>query len=104
MPDEYSRGESEVTILMSTDYISRQEKSTWGIYCNQNVYGELFVGKGWGTTFSSQFSADITTRVKHCLTKHRGDRNGHFWVNLAKGTVTMMIGDGRENETLEAKF
>ncbi|MEK6285785.1 MAG: hypothetical protein AABO57_08595 [Acidobacteriota bacterium] len=89
---------------MSTDFISRQEKSSWGIPANQNADGELFVGKGWGTSFASQFPTDITTRVTRCLATNRGDRNGRFWINLKTETITMMIGDGADNETLAAKF
>ena len=39
---------------MAGAFISRQEKSSWGIPCNQRSDGELFVGKGYGTTFVSQ--------------------------------------------------
>lgn len=89
---------------MATNFIPRQEKSSWGIPANQNATGELFVGKGWGTPFSSQFPPDITTRVARCLAENRGNRNGHFWVNLATKTVRMQIGDGADNKTQPAKF
>ena len=88
---------------MATTYIPRQEKSLWGIYCNQNAEGELFVGKGWGTTFASQFP-DIAARVQRCLMSHRGDRNGHFWINLATSTIEMQVGDGADNTTRQARF
>ena len=89
---------------MATTFISRQVKSSWGIPANQNAEGELFVGKGWGTPFFSQFPPEIATRVVRCLAKNRGSRNGRFWVNLATVTVTMQIGEAAENETLQAEF
>jgi hypothetical protein len=88
---------------MATTFITRQEKSLWGIYCNQNAEGELFIGKGWGTTFASHFP-EITARVQACLAENRGDRNGHFWINFATETITMQIGDGADNETLQAEY
>jgi hypothetical protein len=89
---------------MATTFFSRQEKSTWGIPANQNANGELFVGKGWGTPFASQFSQEETDRVRQCLTKTRGDRYGRFWVNRATETVTMMVGDSADNEIQDAKY
>ena len=89
---------------MAATYFSRQVKSSWGVPANQNASGELFVGKGWGTPFASQFPQEITNRVLRCLTKNRGDRNGRFWVNLKTETVTMMIGDAADNEIQDAKF
>ncbi|HWX56416.1 MAG TPA: hypothetical protein VN176_17660 [Verrucomicrobiae bacterium] len=89
---------------MGASFIPRQVKSSWGIPSNQNAEGELYVGKGWGTPFGTQFPSEITTRVTRCLNQNRGDRNGRFWVNLKKETVTMMVGDSAANQTLEAKF
>ena len=89
---------------MATTFFPRQVKSSWGIPANQNSEGKLFVGKGWGTAFSTQFSQETTSRVTKCLTKNRGDRNGRFWVNLKEETVTMMVGDSADNQILEAKF
>jgi len=89
---------------VATTFFSRQVKSSWGIPANQNAEGELFVGKGWGTPFNTQFSQEITGRVTRCLKKNRGDRNGRFWVNLGKETVTMMVGDSADNQILETKL
>jgi hypothetical protein len=83
---------------MAGAFISRHEKSTWGIPCNQNAQGKLFVGKGYGTPFDTQFATDITSGVKTCLSTHRNGRNGRFWVNLQKKTVTMAVGESSENK------
>jgi hypothetical protein len=88
---------------MAGAFISRQEKSSWGIPCNQRSDGELFVGKGYGTTFVSQLP-DLATPVGSCLTKIRSNRNGRFWVNKAKGTVTMAVGESSENKYQTAQF
>lgn len=90
--------------MATVTYIPRNEKAAWGIPCNQNAQGELFVGKGMTCPFASQFSADITTRVATCLTGNRADRNGRFWINLKTSTITMQIGDGADNQTLQARF
>jgi hypothetical protein len=89
---------------MATSFIPRQVKASWGIPANQNAEGELFVGKGWATPFATQFPPNVTTRVVGCLAQNRGARNGRFWVNLATETVTMQVGDGADNETLQAEF
>jgi len=81
---------------MAGAFISRQEKSAWGIPCNQRSDGQLFVGKGYGTTFASQLP-EIAPRIARCLVENRGDRNGRFWVNKAKGTITMAVGESSEN-------
>lgn len=82
---------------MAGAFISRHEKSTWGIPCNQNSQGKLFVGKGYGTRFDTQFAKDLTDRVTRCLATNRNGRNGRFWVNLEKKTVTMAVGESSEN-------
>lgn len=84
-------------------FISRHEKSSWGIPCNQKSDGQIFVGKGYATSFVSQLP-EIAPRIVQCLTANRGDRNGRFWVNKAKGTVTMMVGESSENTYLTAEF
>jgi hypothetical protein len=88
---------------MAGAFISRHEKSTWGVPCNQRSDGQLFVGKGYGTSFASQFD-EITTRVAKCLADNRGDRNGRFWVDKAKKTVTMAFGESSENKYLTRPF
>lgn len=85
-------------------YIPRDEKASWGIPCNQNAQAELFVGKGMTCSFVSQFLPEITARVAKCLAKNRGDRNGRFWMNLETATITMQVGDGADNQTLQAQF
>jgi len=84
-------------------FIPRSEKASWGIPCNQNAQGELFVGKGMTCPFASQFP-EITARVQRCLSENRGDRNGHFWINMATETITMQVGDGADNETLPTEY
>lgn len=82
---------------MAGTFISRQEKSTWGIPCNQNAEGKLFVGKGYGTSFDSQFPDALVARVVRCLSNNRNGRNGRFWINLKKETVTMTVGESADN-------
>jgi hypothetical protein len=84
-------------------FVSRQEKSSWGIPCNQNATGKLFVGKGWGAPFEDQLP-EVLDRVTRCLAKNRGNRNGRFWVNKGDKVVTMAVGDGAENTYLQAEF
>jgi hypothetical protein len=85
-------------------FIQRAEKASWGIPCNQNAQGEIFVGKGMTCPFGTQFSPEITARVLRCLANNRGDRNGRFWMNIETSTITMQIGDSASNETLPARF
>lgn len=88
---------------MAGDFISRQEKSSWGVPCNQRSDGALFVGKGYGTTFSSQFEG-LAPRVAKALSDTRGVRNGRFWFNKEKQTVTMAVGESAENRYRSARF
>lgn len=62
------------------------------------------MGKGWGAPFASQFPPAITRRVERCLAENRGDRNGRFFINLDTETITMYVGDGADNEILQAEF
>jgi hypothetical protein len=88
---------------MAGAFVSRQEKSSWGVPCNQRSDGELFVGKGYGTTFDSQFDS-IGSRVAKSLSKNRGERNGRFWIDKKKQTVTMAVGESADNQYLTATF
>lgn len=90
--------------MATSVFIPRSEKASWGIPCNQDAQGELFVGKGMTCPFATQFPPAITARVASCLAENRGHRNGHFWINMATETITMQIGDGADNETLQAEF
>lgn len=85
-------------------FFPRDVKNSWGIPCNQNAQGELFVGKGMECRFESQFPPDLAERVQRCLASNRGDRNGRFWMNLETAVITMQVGDSSENETLPATF
>lgn len=89
---------------MAAAFVSRHEKSTWGIPCNQNAEGKLFVGKGYGTSFDSQFPDATATRVLRCLATNRNGRNGRFWVHLKKETVTMAFGESSENKYLTKPY
>lgn len=88
---------------MAGAFISRQEKSSWGVPCNQRSDGALFVGKGYGTSFESQFDG-ISARVTKCLRENRGDRNGRFWIDVKKKTVTMAVGESSENSYQTSAF
>ena len=88
---------------MAGSFVSRQVKSSWGVPCNQRSDGELFVGKGYGTSFGSQFRKE-TTDVAKCLQANRGDRNGRFWVDVAQKTVTMAVGESADNKYLTGGF
>jgi len=85
-------------------FFPRNVKNAWGIACNQNAQGELYVGKGMECRFDSQFSLELAERVQSCLAANRGDRNGRFWMNLETSVVTMQVGDSASNETLAAPF
>jgi hypothetical protein len=89
---------------MAGAFISRHEKSTWGIPCNQNSEGKLFVGKGYGTPFETQFAEELAGRVKRCLATNRNGRNGRFWLNIEKKTVTMAVGESSENKYLSKSY
>ena len=82
---------------MAGAFITRSEKASWGIPCNQRADGDLFVGKGYKTSLADQIGAKEASAIKACLENHRGNRNGRFWVNLKAKTVTMMIGESSEN-------
>jgi hypothetical protein len=88
---------------MAGTFVSRHEKSTWGVPCNQRADGELFVGKGYGTSFDSQF-VGLTARIRKCLRDNRADRNGRFWVNVEKKTIRMAVGESADNEYKTASF
>ena len=89
---------------MAGSFISRDEKSSWGIPCNQKSDGELFVGKGYRAPLADQLSGAVAARIARCLTDTRGDRNGRFWVDLEKEVVTMAYGESSANTYKKAKF
>jgi hypothetical protein len=90
--------------MATSVFFPRSEKASWGIPCNQNAQGEIFVGKGMTCPFATQFSPEMTARVLRCLARNRGDRNGHFWVNFATLTIMMQVGDSASNRTEAARF
>jgi hypothetical protein len=78
-------------------FVARAVKASWGIPCNQNSVGDLYVGKGFTTTAESQFGNDTPDAIKRALSRRRGDRNGRFWVDLKKRKVTMAVGESADN-------
>lgn len=88
---------------MAGAFISRQVKASWGIPCNQNANGELFVGKGFVVSLASQLP-EIASRVERCLAVNRDGRNGRFWLDKAKEEITMMVGEASENTYLTRPF
>jgi len=54
--------------------------------------------------FVRQSFDEITTRVAKCLADNHGDRNGRFWVDKEKKTVTMAFGESSENKYLTRPF
>jgi hypothetical protein len=87
-----------------TVFISRQVKASWGLYCNQNAEGVLWAGKGYEKRLSGQLGKKAETDILAALTSGRGDRNGHFWVDMEERTVTMMIGEATDNKYKQVKF
>ena len=87
-----------------TVFISRQVKASWGIPCNQNTDGILWVGKGFVKRLSGQFGKKIDSEILAAITAGRGDRYGRFWVDLETRTVTMMIDEASENKYKQVEF
>jgi hypothetical protein len=82
---------------MASVFIPRSEKATWGIPCNQRADGSLWVGKGYECGFAEQLGDETEQAVCEALEAGRGTRNGRFWVNLKRRTVTMQVGASYEN-------
>jgi hypothetical protein len=85
-------------------FVSRQEKASWGIPCNQSSSGRLWIGKGYVLTLDGQFGVDIAKDVADALRKRRGDRNGRFWLNLASRQLTMAVGESAANQYAKDSF
>ncbi|HEV8573477.1 MAG TPA: hypothetical protein VGR43_02095 [Dehalococcoidia bacterium] len=79
-------------------FIPRREKAAWGIPCNQNADGDVFVGKGYEKSVASQFGVEIERAVKRALQRGRGDRNGRFWVDLETRQIKMAVRESADNE------
>ncbi len=85
-------------------FIPRAEKASWGIPCNQNADGELFVGKGFEKTLESQLGNQVAREVAHALQQARGDRNGRFWIDLETRAIRMAVGDSAANRYARGRF
>jgi hypothetical protein len=83
---------------------SRETKAEWGIPCNQNTEGELWVGKGYKKNYAGQFSSAEAGAIKVVLKRVRGDRFGRFWVDRQKKIVTMMVGVSEDNTYEQASY
>jgi len=89
---------------MPTKFFSRSHKAQWGFACNQSADGRLWAGKGYECPLASQVGDDTAEAIEQALEQTRGNRCGHFWVDLAKRIVRMQIGASYENEVDEASF
>ena len=85
-------------------FITRSEKASWRIPCNQNADGELWVGKGYEKRLEGQLGEDLAKEVARALRRTRGGRNGRFWIDLETRTVTMAVGESAENTYDNARF
>jgi hypothetical protein len=85
-------------------FIARVEKASWGIPCNQNAEGRLFVGKGFVKTLESQFGAQLAADVSQALSRVRGDRCGHFWLDFETRSIRVQIGESHDNHTRRTQF
>jgi hypothetical protein len=89
---------------MVVEFISRQEKASWGIPCNQSANGKLWVGKGYVCLLAGQFGPKNAAAIAGALARGRHERNGRFWVNLEKQDVTMAIGNSADNRYAKETF
>ena len=89
---------------MTTRYYTRNVKAEWGIYCNQSADGRLWVGKGYRRSLAGQLGEAVAAAVRDALEDGRGDRCGHFWLDLETRTLTMMVGVSYENEVEQVTF
>jgi len=89
---------------MQTVFFERSEKAAMGIPCNQKSDGSLWVGKGYKCPLAEQLGAEIERAVRKALERGRGDRNGRFFVNIAKRTVTMYFGASYDNDVKTETF
>jgi hypothetical protein len=87
-----------------TVFISRQEKASWGIPCNQNTEGYLWAGKGFEKRLSGQFSKKLESEILAAITAGRGNRYGRFWVDFETRIITMMIGEAADNKYKQVSF
>jgi hypothetical protein len=85
-------------------FISRREKASWGIPCNQSADGRLWAGKGYEKSLRGQFGEEVASQISEALTRGRGERTGRFWVDLETRTITMMVGNSNDNEQEQISF
>ncbi len=90
--------------MASGIFISRAEKASWGIPCNQKADGTLWVGKGYEKSLDGQFGHTVANAVRHALSKERGERYGRFWTDLEERKVTMAVGDSADNKNKTVTF
>ena len=90
--------------MASGVFISRDEKASWGIACNEKADGTLWVGKGSQKSLSGQLGQPIHTAVLAALRRERGERYGRFWVDVEDRKVTMAVGESASNEYKTVQF
>jgi hypothetical protein len=89
---------------MATQFFTRSEKAQLGFACNQKADGSLWAGKGYECPLAEQIDRVTAEAVAAALRECRGDRMGHFWINLAKRIVTMQVGLSVDNHVVQGPF
>ena len=89
---------------MGAKFIPRKVKAEWGIGCNQRADGTLWVGKGYGRTVEEELGTDIAASAAVLLRRERASRAGRFWIDPNNRCVTIMIGEGDENEYRQVEY
>ena len=89
---------------MATTFYPRSTKAQWGFACNQSADGRLWAGKGYECPLEDQLGFETAEALQESLEQTRGDLTGHFWVNLAKRTVTMQVRESFENNVVTKSF
>jgi hypothetical protein len=84
--------------MRSLARISRQEKASWAIPCNEDARGNLWVGKGFKKLLGEQFGWNDAIAILRALRQGRGNRGGRFWIDRDARRVTMMVGKSKDNE------
>ena len=90
--------------MSSGIFISRDEKASWGIPCNEKSDGTLWAGKGYRKSLSGQLGRAIADAVRHALRRERGERHGRFWTDVEERKVTMAIGESADNKYKTVAF
>jgi hypothetical protein len=90
--------------MADVEYISRAEKASYGLPCNEKSDGTLWAGKGYEKSLHGQLGEKIADAVRQALLAKRGERRGRFWVDVEERKVTMMIGESVENKNVTVTF